>query len=70
MDSKKQLEAKNKSLKGDMDKTKEELANKSEKVEVMEASITKMVEFPEEIINYRPSTKVYTLFLKEQWHKF
>jgi hypothetical protein len=43
MDNKKQLEAENKNLKTKLAKYKEELANKSENIEILEASISNMV---------------------------
>jgi regulator of replication initiation timing len=63
------LKIENQKLKKRLDEAKKELAIKNEKIEVMEASLETMAKVSLELLDYRQPTRVYALFLKEQWYK-
>jgi sugar-specific transcriptional regulator TrmB len=62
MDSKRQLEEENKSLKIELERYKEELTNKSERIDILEASISKMGELSKEMLSSQASKSRCILF--------
>jgi hypothetical protein len=52
-----------------LDEAKKELAIKNERIEIMEASLETMAKVSLDLLDCRQPTRVYALFLKEQWHK-
>jgi hypothetical protein len=60
----------NQSLKKELEKNKDKFISQENKVEIMGESLSKMAQLSRELLNFSQPTKVYTLFLKEQWYKF
>ena len=57
-------------LKVEWKRHKEYLSNTIERIDIFEASISKMVKLDEDMFYCSLPTNVYALFLKEQCHKF
>jgi hypothetical protein len=52
-----------------LDKAKRELDNRDEQIEIMGYAIKTITKVSLEILEFRQPTRIYTLFLKEKWHK-
>jgi hypothetical protein len=63
------LKVENQKLQQQLNKEKRELHDKNEQVEIMEAAVKTIAKVSVEMLECRPPTRTYTLFLKEQWHK-
>jgi hypothetical protein len=56
-------------LQQQLNKAKIELNNKNEQVEIMEDAVKTIAKVFVDMLECRPPTRTYTMFLKEQWHK-
>jgi len=63
------LKVENHKLKWRLDDVKRDLAEKNERIEIMEASLETMAKVSLEILECRQPARVCALFLKKQWHK-
>jgi hypothetical protein len=63
------LKVENQKLQQQLSKERRDLHEKSEHVEIMEETVKTIAKVSEEMLECRPPTRTYTLFLKEQWHK-
>jgi hypothetical protein len=63
------LKVENEKLKQRLDESKRELAAKNERIEIMEASLEIIAKVSLEMLECRQLAKVYSLFLKDKWHK-
>jgi hypothetical protein len=66
VDHSQKLKVENQKLQQQLSKVRRDLHEKSEKVEIMEPTIKTISEVSEDMMECRPPSRTYTLFLKEQ----
>ena len=59
----------NHKLQQQLNKTKRELQDKNEQMEIMEYAINTIAKVSTKMLEWTTLARTYTLFLKEQWHE-
>jgi hypothetical protein len=70
LDTIKHSEDENSTLRLELERKIEEVENRFERIVGFETYIAKEIDILEEIIPCIPPIRTYTMYLKEQWHRF